>query len=57
MDEILRELSNAYTAISSISVSGDAVDVMASARMRLRNVYAKLNEINKSNTPDAEKEV
>lgn len=44
MDEILKDLDTAFKAISSIAVSGEAVDAMAVARAKLRNVYAKLKE-------------
>ena len=44
MDEILNELNIAFQAISSISVAGEAVDAMALARAKLRNVHSKLKE-------------
>lgn len=45
MDEILKELDEAYKAISSIPVAGDAVDAMAVARAHLRKAYTELNQI------------
>lgn len=45
MDEILKDLDTAYRAISSIPVTGDAVDSMAVARARLRKVYTELKRI------------
>lgn len=44
MDEILRDLNAAFKAISTIAVSGDAVDAMAVARTKLRKVYADLEK-------------
>ena len=57
MNDILQELETAYQAISSIPVSGNAVDAMALARVKLRNVHEKLKEIDNSKTSDTEKEV
>ena len=45
MDEILKELDEAYKAISSIPVAGDAVDAMAVARAHLRKAYTELKQI------------
>ena len=46
MDELVKDLEFAYRMISSIPVSGDAVDMMASARAKLRKavVELKVNE-------------
>lgn len=44
MDELLKELDIAYRMISSIPVSGDAVDMMATARSKIRKVAAELKE-------------
>ena len=44
MDELLKRLETAYRMISYIPVSGDAVDMMATARSNLRKVYAELKE-------------
>ena len=44
MDELLKELEVAYRMLSNIPVSGDAVDMMATARAKLRKVYAELKE-------------
>ena len=41
MDKIMSTLDSVYKTISSISVSGDAVDAMAFARAQLRKVYKK----------------
>ena len=57
MTDILMELAAAYQALSSIPVHGDAVDAMALARVKLRNVHEKLKEIDKSTVSETEKEV
>ena len=45
MDELLKELDVAFRMISSIAVSGDAVDAMAVARSKIRKVYDELSKI------------
>lgn len=55
MKEIMQDLNTAYQAISSIPVTGDAVDAMALARVKLRNAHEKLKEI--EDKSDTEKEV
>ena len=44
MSEMVQDLEYAYKMISSIPVSGDAVDMMAMARAKLRKVCAELKE-------------
>ena len=44
MNELVQDLEYAYKMISSIPVSGDAVDMMAMARAKLRKVAAELKE-------------
>jgi hypothetical protein len=44
MDEVVKELEFAYKMISSIPVSGDAVDIMAAAKAKLRKAVAELKE-------------
>ena len=44
MDELVKDLDCAYRMISAIPVSGDAVDMMATARAKLRKVSAALQE-------------
>ena len=39
MNDIQKEIQEAYNMISVISVSGDAVDVMAGARIHLKEAY------------------
>ena len=52
MNEIIQELDLAFKYISAIPVSGDSVDNMAIARAKLRNVYAKLKEMDAENETD-----
>ncbi len=47
MEKILDEIGTAFKVISSIPVSGDAVDAIAVARDKLRKAYAGLDELNK----------
>lgn len=42
MNEILQKLDEAYKLISSLSVSGDVVDVIAAVRFNLREAQAKI---------------
>lgn len=44
MEEIKREIDTVFKLISSIPVTGAAVDSMAVARAKLRKVYAELNK-------------
>lgn len=39
MNDIQKEIEEAYKMISVISVSGDAVDVMAGARIHLKEAH------------------
>lgn len=45
MDNVLNELSLIFKTISGIPVTGDAVDSMAIARAKLRQVYATLEQM------------
>lgn len=47
MDNILKDLDAVFRLISSIPVTGEAVDVMATARNTLRKVYAELENKDK----------
>lgn len=44
MDEIMKELDTVYKTVSSIPVTGDAVDAMAVVRAKLRKIYAELEK-------------
>lgn len=54
MDEILKELDAVYQTISSVPVTHDSIDMMASARSRLRKVYSLLKAV-KIESPEEEK--
>lgn len=55
MENILKELDMAFGLISSILVSGEAVDTMAVARQKLRGVYAELKKLSaEKETKEAE---
>lgn len=45
MKDLMRDVDSAFRAISSIPVSGDAVDAVAVARAKLRGVYTKLEQM------------
>ena len=53
MNEILKEIESAYKIVSSIPVSGDAVDAVAVVRGKLRNAYAELEKIEKASKDGA----
>lgn len=42
MEELVKDLEFAYKMISSIPVSGDCVDMMATARAKIRKVCVEL---------------
>lgn len=50
MDEIIKELNEAYQIISSIPVTGDSVDALAVARAKMRKVYAELKNMSEEVT-------
>lgn len=52
MDEIIKELNDAYQVISSIPVTGDSVDAMAVARAKLRKVYTELKNMSEEVSDD-----
>lgn len=39
MTDLQKEINEVFKLISAISVSGDAVDIMAAVRVRLRSAY------------------
>lgn len=49
MTEIMKDLDQAFNIISSIPVSGNAVDAMAVARNKLRHVYAEIEKMETEN--------
>lgn len=44
VDEIRQHIEKAYQLISSISVTGDNVDIMAGARSELRSAYQLMKQ-------------
>lgn len=47
MDEVKKELDEIYRMISSIPVQGEAVELMAAARAKLRKAYASIEQMGK----------
>ena len=45
MERILQRVNSAFRLISSLSVSGDSVDIVAEARNDLRVVYAEVKKL------------
>ena len=54
MDEIMKELDTVYKTVSSIPVTGDAVDAMAIVRAKLRKIYAELDKVKEEVTADGD---
>ena len=54
MDEIMKELDVVYKTVSSIPVTGDAVDAMAIVRAKLRKIYAELDKEKEEVTADGD---
>ena len=54
MDEIMKELDSVYKTVSSIPVTGDAVDAMAVVRAKLRKIYAELDKAKEEVTADGD---
>lgn len=54
MDEIQKNIDEAFRLISTIPVSHDAVDVMAMARHYLRNASSGLANLRKNETAVAD---
>ena len=49
MDEIMKDLEDAFKATSAIPVTGDAVDALALVRNKLRKVYTAVERIDAEN--------
>lgn len=57
VDDVLKEVSDIYNLVSSIPVQGDAVEVVAMVRVRLRKLNGELINLKKSseeNVPEKE---
>jgi hypothetical protein len=47
MKELMEELDAAYRMMSSVPVTGDAIDLIAAARAKLRHVCSELEKMEK----------
>lgn len=45
MQTILKEIDSIFKMISSVPVTGDAIDVMAAARAKLRRIHGELQKM------------
>lgn len=54
LDELMKELDSVYKTVSSIPVTGDAVDAMAVVRAKLRKIYAELDKAKEEVTADGD---
>lgn len=52
MENIAQEINAIYQAVSTIPVTGDAVDTMAVARAKLRKVYTELKTMSEEVSDD-----
>lgn len=53
MNEMIKEVEAIYQLLSTVPVSGDAIDTMAIVRNKLRNVYAGLKKAQDAEGGDA----
>lgn len=54
MKKIVKELNEALNLVSMISVSGDAVDVMALAKQKIRVSIGEIEATEQNNAKDGE---
>lgn len=47
MKEIKTEINDAYLILSQLSVSGDAVDLMAAVRAKMKRALRMMNDLEK----------
>lgn len=52
MSDIAKELDTALQMLGTILLSGDAVDVMAAAKSKIRRAKAEIENLGKEDTPD-----
>lgn len=50
MKDLLKEVGDIYHLVSSIPVQGDAVEVIAMVRVRLRNLSNELKKLDEDKT-------
>lgn len=55
MENIINELNSALALISTLSVSGDAVDIMALAKQKIRLSVAEIEKAEENTAEDTEK--
>lgn len=55
MDELLKEIDGAFRLMSSVPVTGDAIDTIAAARAKLRHVFNELQRMDEEQSKDGEK--
>ena len=55
MENIISELNSALALISTLSVSGDAVDIMALAKQKIRVSITEIEAAEENNAADTEK--
>lgn len=56
MNEVQKEINNAYKMISTIAVSGDAVDTIAACKMSLRCAFKLAEDKPEEDKPEEDKE-
>lgn len=54
MNEVKKQIDEAFKLISCIPVSGENVEIMAAAKAKLRTVYAELSKRPADEQEDAE---
>lgn len=54
MEELMKHIAAAWDRLGRIAVSGDAVDMLAAARMELRHAYAAAQEMQQTQQPQEE---
>ena len=54
MNEVKKQIDEAFKLISCIPVSGENVEIMAAAKAKLRTVYAELSKRHADEQEDAE---
>lgn len=55
-EDLIKDIDMAFNAISCVLVSGDAVDAMALARMKLQSIRKRLSEMDESDVSETREE-
>ena len=53
MEDLMKYIAAAWDRLGRIAVSGDAVDMLAAARMELRHAYAAAQEMQQTQKENA----